>query len=89
MLVPTQTVLIYFEQILNDIQAPNGVFVRIEQIGDDGSATLTFGRAESDDHQFRYLGRIVLIVDEHVANCLKAKTLDVEETDKGAQLILK
>ena len=45
--------------------------------------------ARPEDATFAYAGRIVLVLDENVAQRLTARTLDIRQTDTGPRLRLR
>jgi Fe-S cluster assembly iron-binding protein IscA len=88
MLTITEAAGIYLTQILNDAEPPEDATIRIIP-GQTGKLALQFDSTRPGDTTFDHNGKTVLILDEQVAQTLVNSTLDVQQADKGAKLVLR
>ena len=74
----------HLSRLLTD--APDGTAVRFVPQG--SSLIPKIDEPQAEDETFDHDGRTVLILDQQIATLLNEKTLDVRETQQGAQLAL-
>ena len=74
------------ERMLEESDAPDGVAVRFVFEGEDLKSRID--TIQPGDQVFAHDGRKVLIVDQGVSKALSKSVLDVEQTQKGAALVL-
>jgi Fe-S cluster assembly iron-binding protein IscA len=86
MLTLTEAAGEHLTQVLDNSKAPEQIAVRLVA-GENGLA-MAADQPKPEDTTFDHNGRTVLVLDQQVAQALDARTLDVEETDKGRTLTL-
>jgi Fe-S cluster assembly iron-binding protein IscA len=71
----------------NAINAPDEAAIRF--VVEGHTITPTLDQERPDDTTYEYAGSTVLVLDEHVVALLDDRTLDVQESDDGPQLVLR
>ena len=84
MLTVTDSAARRLNQMLSD--APEGTAIRFVPQGD--GLIPQIHNPQSDDETFEHEGKTVLALDQQVASALDDKTLDVDITQQGSQLVL-
>ena len=84
MLTVTHTAAAYLTQMLEDMEAPEGIVVRIVF----GFRGLEFQASAEcpGDTSFAFEGKTVLVLDNHLTTALETKTLDTRQI--GQELTL-
>ena len=80
----TETAGAHLAELLAGAEAPEDVFVRLEQ--EEDGLGLRFDNALSGDNKFAHKDRTVLVLDDELCQLLADNTLDVEDTDDGPRL---
>lgn len=84
MLTVTQDAKAHLANLLEHNNVPDGTAVRLV-VAEQGLA-MTTDSPGNEDATFDHEGRTVLVMENDIAEQLDGRTLDVEETDDGAEL---
>jgi Fe-S cluster assembly iron-binding protein IscA len=88
MLTITEAAGTYLTQILHNAEPPQNATIRMVPV-QTGNLALQFDSTRPGDTTFDHNGKTVLILDEQVAQTLVNSTLDVQQADQGAKLVLR
>lgn len=86
MLTVTDTAVCHLAEILYGCEAADGMAIRFVREG--RTITPRLDRERPGDATYEHEGSTVLLLDENVFALLENKTLDVQDTDDGEQLII-
>jgi len=84
MLTVTETAATRLHEMLQEAKAPEGRVLRLQREG--ASFEFTLDQEKPGDNKVSHAGATVLVYDEHVAQLLSGKTIDLEQTEKGPAL---
>jgi hypothetical protein len=82
----TATAGAYLTEMLNDVEAWEGIVMRIALEAE--GLIIEEDLPRPGDAQFDYAGRTVLVLDDQLAQAFADYTLDVEDTEDGPALTL-
>lgn len=87
MLTVTESACGHLAGLLYSANAPDEAAIRF--VVEGNRITPTVDQERPDDTTYEYAGSPVLVLDEHVVALLDNRTLDVQDTDDGPQLVLR
>lgn len=76
----------FISELLTASEAPDESAVRF--VIEENELSMKLDEEKPGDKIFLHEGKIVLLVDEEMSQVLDGKTLDVENTEKGPQLMM-
>lgn len=86
MLTVTEAAGSYLADLLTQANAPDDTAIRF--VLKDDTITPQVDHERPGDTTFEHAGSTILVLDASLSTVLEEKTLDVQETDDGLQLIL-
>jgi Fe-S cluster assembly iron-binding protein IscA len=87
MLTVTEAACGHLAGLLDNANAPDNAAIRFVLEG--RTITPTLDEERPDDTTYEYAGSTVLVLDERIVGLLDNRTLDVQDTDDGPQLVLR
>jgi Fe-S cluster assembly iron-binding protein IscA len=87
MLTVTEAACGHLAGLLYGANAPDEAVIRFVLEG--RTITPTLDQEHPDDTTYEYAGSTVLVLDEHTGALLANRTLDVQDSDDGPQLVLR
>ncbi len=86
MLTVTDAACAHFAQMLDQANAPEGTSIRL--VAQEQGLGIQPGSSRDGDSTFDHDGKTVLVVEEQVAQGLGEHTIDVQEADGAAKLVI-